>query len=110
MSNFKDYIELANEMINEGKKNRTVIKEYDKNKKQKYEILLNDASEKETKKFILINSNKENNYKNDIKEHIEKFLENNNISGDIEEIKSYKTKPNRPGGPKSPFIYKVTFK
>ena len=71
---------------------------------------MNDASKKEKKKFILINSNKENNYKNDIKEPIEEFLKNNNILGDIKEIKSHKTKPDRPGGPKSPFIYKVTFK
>jgi hypothetical protein len=115
MSNFKDYIELANEMINEGKKNQNV-KKYDKNEKQKYIISLNDNIEKENivkvinsnkKISFLISSNKE--IKN-ISLSSKKYDPINEFLGLEKDFKKdflvEKIRTNK----KAPFIYKVTFK
>ena len=124
MSNFKDYIELANEMINESKNNSKTseekkIKKYtksghetlDKQAEKENQIKLEISKskhfpvKKENEFFIDSNKHIDRNNK-DIKDKIKKILEIDN-SIDIK-IEDHKTEKHRITAPD--YVYKITFK
>ena len=123
MSNFKDYIELANEMINEVKKksktpeeqeieqytksgHEKLNKETKKQNEKKFDFSISRHFSPKNKNEIFIDSNKyiDHSNKENAKVEIKKIL--NKGINDIK-IEDYRVKPDRA---MKEYVYKVTFK
>lgn len=117
MSNFKDYINMANEMINETKKSekqkikkyteeghKKLDKETAKQNAIKFDFSISKLFSSKNENEFFINSNKyiDHSNKENAEEEIKKFLnkENHNIK-----IEDHRVKPDRA---MKEYVYKVT--